>query len=274
MTTTLKGGEGSASRPGRSLPPGKPRHPFYRRLGETQGQSGQVRKISPSPGFDTRTAQPVASRYTDWATGRTLPCIYYTTFKLIYYLELLYTVSSSDSDDNHLPYKRVSWPWGQNLILFNYYVDRWLSAGYRIAFRAFSQRVSSSRMPTSRYNALIISLSMKLGLRANVGFVNDRRIQLRNMSICCFVARHAVRSCHYSCWNVIPTSYAVGSTVLGPLTAWRNPLYLRHIRFTRNTKPKPTIWLVTKSFSNLGFVSLSNNNNSNGWWSVCTPNIT
>jgi hypothetical protein len=28
---------------------------------------GRVRKISPSPGFDPRTVQPVASRYTDWA---------------------------------------------------------------------------------------------------------------------------------------------------------------------------------------------------------------
>jgi hypothetical protein len=32
-----------------------------------QGRSGRVRKISPPPGFDPRTTQPVASRYTDWA---------------------------------------------------------------------------------------------------------------------------------------------------------------------------------------------------------------
>ena len=60
-------GEGSASRPGRSLPPEKTRYPLYRRLGGPQGRSGQVRKISPPPGFDPRTVQPVASRYTDWA---------------------------------------------------------------------------------------------------------------------------------------------------------------------------------------------------------------
>ena len=30
-----------------------------------QGQSGRVRKISLPPGFDPRTVQPVASRYTD-----------------------------------------------------------------------------------------------------------------------------------------------------------------------------------------------------------------
>ena len=48
-------------------PPGKTRYPLYRRLGGPQGWSGRVRKISPPPGFDPRTVQPVASRYTDWA---------------------------------------------------------------------------------------------------------------------------------------------------------------------------------------------------------------
>jgi len=64
-------GEGSASRPGRSLPSGKTRYPSYRRLGGPQGRSGQVRKISPPPGFDPRTVQPVASRYTDYGTRPT-----------------------------------------------------------------------------------------------------------------------------------------------------------------------------------------------------------
>ena len=53
-------GEGSASRPGRNLPPGKTQYPLYKRLGGPQGLSGQVRKISPPPGFDPRTVQPVA----------------------------------------------------------------------------------------------------------------------------------------------------------------------------------------------------------------------
>ena len=47
-----------------ALLPGKPRSPFYRRLGGPQGPSVQVRKISPPPEFDPRTVQPVASRYT------------------------------------------------------------------------------------------------------------------------------------------------------------------------------------------------------------------
>jgi hypothetical protein len=46
-----------------ALPQGKTRHPF----GEPQSQSGRLQKISPSPEFDPRTVQPVASRYAHWA---------------------------------------------------------------------------------------------------------------------------------------------------------------------------------------------------------------
>ena len=57
---------------GRTLPPEKTRYPLYRRQSGPEGRSGQVRKISPPPGFDPRTVQPVASRYTDYATKPTL----------------------------------------------------------------------------------------------------------------------------------------------------------------------------------------------------------
>ena len=63
MTTALEGGEGSASRPGLSLPRERP---FVQEA--AQGRSGQVRKISPPPGFNPRTVQSVASHYTDDAT--------------------------------------------------------------------------------------------------------------------------------------------------------------------------------------------------------------
>jgi len=63
MTMALEGGEGSASCPGRSLPPGKTRCSLYRTLGGPQCRYGQVRKISPPPA--------VASRYTDYATRPT-----------------------------------------------------------------------------------------------------------------------------------------------------------------------------------------------------------
>jgi hypothetical protein len=48
-----------------ALPAGKIRYPVHRRLGRPQGLSGQVRKTSPTPVFDPRTVQPVASRHTD-----------------------------------------------------------------------------------------------------------------------------------------------------------------------------------------------------------------
>ena len=50
-----------------ALPRGKTRYQLYRRPGGPQGLSGLVQKTSPPPGFDPRTVQPVASRYTDWA---------------------------------------------------------------------------------------------------------------------------------------------------------------------------------------------------------------
>jgi hypothetical protein len=48
-----------------ALTPEMARYPLYRRLGRPQSRSGQVLKISLPPGFDPRTVQLVASRYTD-----------------------------------------------------------------------------------------------------------------------------------------------------------------------------------------------------------------
>ena len=58
----LDGSGLSTPRPA-ALPPGKTRYPLYRRPGGPQSRAGRVRKISPPPGFDPRTVQPVASRY-------------------------------------------------------------------------------------------------------------------------------------------------------------------------------------------------------------------
>ena len=44
------------------------RYPLYRRLGGHRSRSGWVRKISHPPGFDPRTFQPVASRYTNYVS--------------------------------------------------------------------------------------------------------------------------------------------------------------------------------------------------------------
>jgi len=51
-----------------ALPPRKEtRYLVYTRLCGPQGRPERVRKISPPPGFDPRTVQHEASRYTDWA---------------------------------------------------------------------------------------------------------------------------------------------------------------------------------------------------------------
>ena len=48
MTAALEGGEWSAARPGRNLPLGKARYPFYRKLGGPQGRSGRAENLVPT----------------------------------------------------------------------------------------------------------------------------------------------------------------------------------------------------------------------------------
>jgi hypothetical protein len=67
MITALEVGEGLASRPGCSLPPGKTRYPLYRRLGlDKRGKS------RPPTGIRFPDRPALASSYTDWATRPTL----------------------------------------------------------------------------------------------------------------------------------------------------------------------------------------------------------
>jgi len=86
MTAALEGGEWSAARPGRNLPPGKTRYPLYRRLGGPQGRSGRAENLVPT-GIRARTVQPVVSRYTDWATR---PVIFMFIFIFMYLFIYLY----------------------------------------------------------------------------------------------------------------------------------------------------------------------------------------
>ena len=64
MTAALEEGEWSVERPDRTLPPGKTRHTLYRGLGGPQGRCGQAENLAQS-GFDSRTVQPVVTRYAD-----------------------------------------------------------------------------------------------------------------------------------------------------------------------------------------------------------------
>jgi hypothetical protein len=68
LTSALDGCGWSTPRPGPFTPRKETRYPLCRRLGvPPQDRCGRVRKISPPSRFDSRTVQPVANRYTDWA---------------------------------------------------------------------------------------------------------------------------------------------------------------------------------------------------------------
>jgi hypothetical protein len=71
---------GQRHAPAALYPLEKTRYPLYRRLGGLQGRSGQVRKISPPPGFDLLTVQPATSRYTNYATRPTPVYMYFYQF--------------------------------------------------------------------------------------------------------------------------------------------------------------------------------------------------
>ena len=63
--------EWSATRVGRTSPPGKKRYPFYWRLGGPPRRSWRAKHLVPTR-IRSRTVQPVVSRYIDWATGPTV----------------------------------------------------------------------------------------------------------------------------------------------------------------------------------------------------------
>jgi len=60
MTAAIEGGEWSAARPDRTLPPRKTRYPFYRRLGGPQGWSGQAENLVPT-GLRSLAIEPVVN---------------------------------------------------------------------------------------------------------------------------------------------------------------------------------------------------------------------
>ena len=86
-----------------ALSSGKIRYPLYRRLCGLQSRSGRVRKISPPPGFDHRTAQAVATRYTDCAIPP--PPSYFLLFLNLTYFFKKYERSSFQSVTRRLRWR-------------------------------------------------------------------------------------------------------------------------------------------------------------------------
>jgi hypothetical protein len=82
-----------------TLPPKKTRYPLYMRLGRPQSLSGHVRKISPLPGFDPRTVQPVASSqkmklYNDQLNAQVFNLFYLSIYFCLTCFEISFTPSS------------------------------------------------------------------------------------------------------------------------------------------------------------------------------------
>ena len=71
MTTALEGGDGSASIRGHFITPWKDPVPIVQETGWAPGQVWTGAENSAPPGFDPRTVQPLASRYTDYTTRPT-----------------------------------------------------------------------------------------------------------------------------------------------------------------------------------------------------------
>jgi hypothetical protein len=82
-TSTLEGGGWPAPHPDRFTPKKETRCPLYRRLSGLWDRAGRIRKISPPMGFESRTVQPVARRYTDWAISLVPMSEYITNLPLV-----------------------------------------------------------------------------------------------------------------------------------------------------------------------------------------------
>jgi hypothetical protein len=82
----LEGGEESASRFRRSLPPGKPGTLCTGDWVGPRAGLDRCGKSRPPSGFDPRTAQPVASCYTDWDTSPTVcECSFFIFYSFCFY---------------------------------------------------------------------------------------------------------------------------------------------------------------------------------------------
>ena len=140
MTVALERGEWSAARPGRTLPPGKTRYPFYR----SPRARLDGRKISSPTGIRSRTVQPIVSRYTDWATQPTYIYIYILTVK---YLHIIGADFNTLSKHSHLLCHKCNFPFTLLAVLNVYALDgRWFVANSG----PFPQKVHCFEAPHKR----------------------------------------------------------------------------------------------------------------------------
>ena len=105
-----------SSSPGRFTPGKEIRYPFYSCLGGTQGRYGQVQKISPPPGFDPRTVQPVASRPTVLRLGmsRVIPPFPHAVFMACTRTTLPVTIPSrTDTASNDRMVNKYESTWNE-----------------------------------------------------------------------------------------------------------------------------------------------------------------
>jgi hypothetical protein len=131
MTLALEGGEWSAARPGRTLPPEKTQYPLYRRLSGPQGRSGQAENLAPtgiqSPDRPARSQSLYRLSYPAHALS-------YRPNKIIYY-NILYSnfmfrvMRSKVSEDKYkLLCIKILWKW---ILLFSEFRKYYGNIRYR-----------------------------------------------------------------------------------------------------------------------------------------------
>jgi hypothetical protein len=108
VTSAQEEGGWSAPRPGR-FTPGKYPVPIVQEAGWTPGSVWTCVKNLAPPRFDPRTVQPVARRYTDWATRSTI----YVSVLIIYIVNIArcFDASASSSGSTVVPpYPSIQYP--------------------------------------------------------------------------------------------------------------------------------------------------------------------
>jgi len=144
MTAALEGGEWSAARPGRTLPPGKTQYPFYRRLGGPRGRSGRADNLV-FTGIRSQTVQPVTL----------------SLYWLSYRAHVLHNIKPLFGEHVYEFSQRM---WAQ-ITKLNFYSVRWISVGkstVRAEVVYFVNVFSSSSQISGQYVILVKTVSFHI----------------------------------------------------------------------------------------------------------------